>query len=58
VVNRSVVVRRRVRGFRKGSGKGLGVLRGVVEVGVRGSWCDCVFDVVALTTGTVVNISN
>ena len=39
VVNRSVVVRRRVRGFRKGSGKGSGVLReGVVEVGVRGSW--------------------
>jgi hypothetical protein len=34
VVDRSIVVRRRVRGFHKGSRKGLGVLRGVVEVGV------------------------
>ena len=37
IVNRSVVVRRRVRGFCKGSEGGKGVLReGVVGVGVQG----------------------
>jgi hypothetical protein len=50
VVNRSIVVYRRVRGFHKGSGKGLGVLRGVVEVGVRGSWGGRVLGVIAFLT--------
>ena len=44
------MVRRRVRGFHKGSRKGSGVLRGVVEVGVQGSWGGRVLGVIAFLT--------
>jgi hypothetical protein len=58
VVHRGVGVS--VRGQRGGRGikVGCGEGRGSRWLGWLRSWCDRVLDVVALTTGTVVNISD